>query len=94
MSLFFSFLTHLTVLPFGLKRLLKKYLKCCGMWSLPTSVYHPHFTVFRVMDNLLHTTQGSASGSLPFCAHGDFPRIADTKLGELKMRRESWIGTQ
>lgn len=59
----------------------------CGP-SLTTSVYHPHFTERGVMDSLLHATQAGASESALPCGHGEFPAIADPKLGELKLRTE------
>lgn len=40
------------------------------------------------MGSLLHATQAAASESALPCGHGEFPGIADPKLGELKLRTE------
>lgn len=66
----FSFLPQLSLVFFSVEALGEICSDVPGMWSLVTSVHHPHFTVISVTYILLHTRQGSTSGSLPFRGHG------------------------
>lgn len=65
----FSFLPHLTVGLVVCQGICGGISDAPGMGPLLTGVYHPHFTVLRVTDILLHTVRGGVH-------QGVFPSVA------------------